>query len=135
MTAGTDSSASPQRAVRILVVDDIPEVRQELRRLLPLLAPVEVVGEAANGLDALERAAALAPDAVVMDLEMPVLDGYEAARRIKQARPGCRVVVLTIHGGEAERQKAALAGADALVGKWEPMDTLVRAVLGESFGS
>jgi len=135
MTARTASSTSHQSALRILIVDDVAEVRQELRRLLPLLAPVEVVGEAANGLDAVQLAAVLAPDTVVMDLEMPVLDGYEATCRIKQARPGCRVVALTIHGGEAERRKAALAGVDAVVGKWESMDTLVRAILGESFGS
>ena len=135
MTAGTPSSTSHQSALRVLVVDDVAEVRRELCRLLPLLAPVEVVGEAANGLDALQLAVALAPDTIVMDLEMPILDGYEAARRIKQAQPGCRVVALTIHGGEAERQKAALAGVDALIVKGAPLDTLVRAILGESFGS
>lgn len=135
MTAGTASFTSQPRALRILLVDDVAEVRRELRRLLPLLAPITVVGDAANGLDALQLAVALAPDAVVMDLEMPVLDGYEAARQIKQARPECRIVALSIHGGAAERQKAALAGMDALVGKWEPMDTLVRAILGGSFGS
>ena len=135
MTARTASSTSHQSALRILVVDDVPEVRQELSRLLPLLAQVEVVGEAGNGLDAVQLAAVLAPDTIVMDLEMPVLDGYEATRRIKQAQPGCRIVVLTIHGGAAERQKAALAGVDALVGKWESLDTLVRAILGGSLES
>jgi DNA-binding NarL/FixJ family response regulator len=135
MTARTASSTSHQSALRILVVDDVPEVRQELCRLLPLLAQVEVVGEAANGLDAVQLAAVLAPDTVVMDLEMPVLDGYEATRRIKQAQSECRIVALTIHGGAAERQKAALAGVDALVGKWESLDTLVQAILGGSLES
>ncbi len=132
MQARFTPSTSRPRELRVLIVDDVAEVRQELQRLLPLLAPVEVVGQAADGFDALQMAATLTPDSIIMDLEMPVLDGYEAARWIKQACPGCRIVALTIHAGAVERRKAALAGIDAFVVKGAPLDVLVQAIFGES---
>jgi two-component system response regulator DesR len=61
-------------------------------------------------------------------MEMPVLNGYDAARRIKTLCPACRVVALTIHGGEAERQRALAAGCDAFVVKGAPLEVLVSAV-------
>jgi DNA-binding NarL/FixJ family response regulator len=114
--------------VRVLIVDDVLQVRQELRGLLSLAGELEVVGEAANGLEAISQAEALRPDVVVMDLEMPVLDGYEATRRIKAVCPACRVVALTIHAGEAERQKALQAGMADVVVKGAPLEVLLRAI-------
>ncbi len=123
------SSSNPDcRALRVLIVDDVPQVRQELRGLLQLTGELEVVGEAANGLEAISQAEALRPDVVVMDLEMPVMDGYEATRQIKTRRPACRVVALTIHGGETERQRAFQAGADSFVVKGAPLETLMEAI-------
>jgi len=122
------SSETPHR-LRILIVDDMPQVRQELCLLLPLASELEVVGEAANGLEAISQVERLHPDAVVLDLEMPVMDGYEAAHRIKSRWPACWVVVLSIHVGEAERQKAALAGADAFLVKGTPIEDLVKAIV------
>ena len=84
-------------------------MRQELRTLLPLTGDIEIVGEAADGREAIRLAQALQPDVVLMDLEMPVLDGYEATRQIKAGSPACRVVALTVHGYEAARQKAVQA--------------------------
>jgi DNA-binding NarL/FixJ family response regulator len=107
----------------------MPQVRQELRLLLSLTGELEIAGEAANGAEAIGQVEALRPDAVVIDLEMPVMDGYEAARQIKTRWPACRVIVLTVHDGEAERQRAAQAGVDAFIVKGAPLDALVKAIL------
>jgi CheY-like chemotaxis protein len=63
-----------------------------------------------------------------MDLEMPVMDGYEAARRIKLLQPSCRVIALSIHAGAAERQQALQAGMTDLIAKGAPLEMLLRAI-------
>jgi DNA-binding NarL/FixJ family response regulator len=113
---------------RVLIVDDSPRVRQELRTLLPLAGDIEIVGEAADGLEAVRLAQALLPEVVLIDLEMPVVDGYEATRQIKAVSPSCRVVALTVHGYEAARQKAVQAGADVFLVKGVSLETLIGAV-------
>ena len=127
-TLGSPSSSNPHRP-RVLIVDDMPQVRQELRLLLPMIGEIEVVGEAANGFEAIGQAEALHPDVVVIDLEMPVMGGYEAARQIKTRWPACRVIALTVHDGEAERQRAAQAGVDVFLVKGAPVEALVSAIL------
>ena len=128
-------SSSNRRRPRVLIVDDMPQVRQELRLLLSLTGDLEVVGEAANGAEAIERAEALRPDVVVMDLEMPVMDGYAAARQIKTRWPACRIIALTVHDGEAERRRAAQAGVDAFIVKGVPVETLLQAIQEKQEGS
>ncbi len=113
---------------RVLIVDDVAEVRQDLHLLLQLTGAVQVVGEASNGAEAIEQAEALRPDAVVMDLEMPVMDGYTATRRIKAAFPSCRVIALTIHGDGTERERALQAGMAEVVVKGERLEVLLRAI-------
>lgn len=113
---------------RVLIVDDNPQVRQELRTLLPLTGDIEIVGEAADGLQAVRLAQALQPEVVLMDLEMPGLDGYEATRQIKAGLPSCRVVTLTVHGYEAARLRAMEAGADVFLEKGAPLGALVNAI-------
>jgi DNA-binding NarL/FixJ family response regulator len=103
-------------------------VREGLRTVLTLAGDIEIVGEARDGLEAVDQAQRLRPDVAVMDLEMPVMDGYEATRRIKAVCPACRVVALTIHAGEAERRSALAAGIDAFIVKGAPVETLVHAV-------
>ena len=115
-------------ATRILIVDDIPQVREDLRTLLTLVGDIEVVGVAINGLDGVRQAKAIRPDAVLMDLEMPVLDGYEATQQIKTFNPGCRIIVLTIHDEEEVRQKAIQSGVDAFIVKGAPVETLVQVI-------
>jgi len=115
-------------AQRVLIVDDSPQVRQELRTLLTLAGDIEIVGEAANGLEAIRLAEALQPEVILMDLEMPVMDGYEAARQIKSRWPACRVVALTVHGYEAARQRASQAGVDVFLVKGVSVETLVQAI-------
>lgn len=115
-------------ATRILIVDDIPQVREDLRTLLTLVGDIEVVGVAINGLDGVRQAKAICPDVVLMDLEMPVLDGYEATQQIKTFNPGCRIIVLTIHDEEEVRQKAIQSGVDAFIVKGAPVETLVQII-------
>jgi DNA-binding NarL/FixJ family response regulator len=116
------------KPIRVLIVDDTPQVCHDLHTLLPLAGHIEIAGEAANGQAAIEQAAALRPDVVLMDLEMPIMDGCEAARQIKAGHPACRVIALTIHDGGAERQRAAQAGVDAFVVKGAPLETLLQAI-------
>ncbi len=119
-------------ALRIIIVDDVAAVRRDLRTLLTLAGNLKVVGEAANGDEAVRLADALRPDVVLMDLDMPVLNGLDATVRIKAHDPECRVVVLTIHAGEAERRQASEAGADCFVVKGAPLASLMEAILGST---
>jgi DNA-binding NarL/FixJ family response regulator len=115
---------------RVLIVDDVPQVRRELRILLPLLDAIDIVGEADNGQDAIELATTLRPDVIIMDVEMPIVDGLTATRSIKQQYPACppRVVILSIHNDEAVRSKARLAGADDFIDKGDPLAALLQAI-------
>lgn len=113
---------------RVLIVDDSPQVRRELRTLLTLAGDIEIVGEAANGLEAIQMAQVLQPQVVLMDLEMPVLDGYEATRQIRARQLACRVVALTVYGDPASRAQAAAAGADAFLVKGVPVESLMQAI-------
>jgi two-component system nitrate/nitrite response regulator NarL len=122
------TSCTERSRWRVLIVDDSPQVRQELCTLLPLAGDIEIVGEAVDGQEAIRLAQALQPDVVLMDLEMPVLDGYEATRQIKAGSPSCRVVALTVHGYEAARQKAMQAGADLFLVKGAAVESLVQAI-------
>ena len=114
--------------LQVLIVDDSPQVRQELRTLLTLAGDIEIVGEATDGLEAVRLAEALQPDVILMDLEMPVMDGYEAALQIKSRWPACRVVALTVHGYETARQKASQSGVDVFLVKGVSVETLVQAI-------
>lgn len=114
--------------IRVLIVDDVERVRQDLCTFLTLAGDIEIVGEAGNGLEAVQMAKALQPQVILMDLEMPVLDGYEATRQIKRQQPACRVIILSIHGGNAEQQGVLRAGADDFIVKGAPLETLLQAI-------
>ncbi len=114
--------------IRILIVDDMAQVRQGLSTILQLADDFEVVGEACNGLEAIRAAEEVRPDVILMDLAMPVLGGLEATRRIKKQRPEIGVVILTIHGSEEVREQAARAGSDAFIEKEAPTETLITTI-------
>ena len=118
--------------IRVLIVDDVERVRQDLRTFLTLAGNIDVIGEASNGREAVNLVRLLEPQVVLMDLEMPILDGYAATRQIKSLQPSCRVIALTIHTETTEQQRAAEAGVDVFVIKGAPMETLVEAVFGAS---
>lgn len=95
--------------IRILIADDAKNVRHSLRLLMDNEADVVVVGEAADGIEAVEKVVELQPDLVLMDAQMPRLDGIQATRLLKEAFPRVKVIVLTVY---ADRLlEALLAGA------------------------
>ena len=97
--------------IAVLIADDHPFVRHGLRTFLETLDDVEVVGEAGNGAEAVEQAARLVPDVVLMDLVMPELDGVEATRRIRAESPTTKVIVLTSFDADEQVFPAIKAGA------------------------
>ena len=114
--------------IRLLIADDHAVVRRGLRLFLDLQPDLEVVGEAADGHEAVAQAAELAPDVVVMDVTMPGLDGIAATRALREAVPGSAVVILTLHDDTATRSRALAAGAIALIAKHQPPNDLLAAI-------
>jgi DNA-binding NarL/FixJ family response regulator len=106
-----------RRPLRVLLVDDQPLFLELLVLTVELDERLEVVGEAANGLEATRLAQALEPDLVLMDLDMPVLDGIEATHRIRQALPGVSVVIVTGSDAAEDVERARRAGAAGYVTK------------------
>lgn len=127
---------SPPR-IRVLIADDQALFREGLRTLLSTRPEVEVVGEAANGLEALAMAAQLQPAVVLMDLQMPEMDGIQATVRMRDRHPDIPVLVLTTFDDDANLFGALRAGAAGYLLKDVSSDTLVAALLaatrGESF--
>ena len=103
--------------VRILIADDQAHVRKGLQLVLELEDDLEVVGTAANGLEAVDLAEHLRPDVILMDLSMPHLDGFEAARRIRDKGLPASVIVMSTACNPVSRQQAEQAGAVALIEK------------------
>ena len=122
-----------ERQARVLIADDRQTTRRGLRALLSLVPQVDVIGEAADGQQSVELVAETRPDMVLMDMHMPVMDGVEATRRIKEQWPAVRVIALTLH---AKYRAAALeAGADAFLLKDGKPDLLLDAILAQVHGS
>jgi len=115
-------------SVRIVVADDQPLVRVGLRKILEVRPDFEVVGEAADGEQAVDAARRLGPDVVLMDIRMPVLDGLEATRRIVQGVSGSRVLVLTTFGRNEYVYESLRAGASGFLLKDAPPEELLAAV-------
>ncbi len=122
-------SLPPQdRNIRVLLVDDHAVVRQGLRMFLEMQGDMEVVGEGTNGIQAVELAAQLNPDVILLDLLMPQMDGVEATRKILQHNPHSRVLILTSFGEDDKVFPAIRAGAQGyLLKDIQPRD-LVQAV-------
>lgn len=95
------------RKSRILVADDSAEQRRVLRKLLAGSSHLEICGEAVDGMDAVEQATALYPDLVILDLDMPRLNGLEAARKIHAAMPALPLLLMTFHHIDPDLQKEA----------------------------
>ncbi len=113
---------------RVLVVDDHPVVRGGLVAWLAAQDDLDVVGEAADGLEALAQVAATAPDVVLMDLRMPRMDGVTAIERLAATHPGVKVLVLTTYDTDADIVRAVAAGATGYLLKDAPLPQLADAV-------
>jgi two-component system response regulator DesR len=133
MSSTNTPSKQDQSRMKLLIVDDMPQVRQDLRQLLELTGLFEIVAEAGDGLEAVQQVENYSPEAVVMDLEMPGLDGYKALQMIKARNPVVRVIILSTYGGPEERRRSHLIGADGFVMKGERYEILVDALLGKNF--
>ena len=114
--------------IRVLVADDHPIVRAGIVGLLSAAADIDVVGEAADGIDAVRLAAELEPDLVLMDLRMPALDGAEATARIIGARPTAKVLVLTTYETDEHILGAIEAGASGYLLKAAPEAEILAGV-------
>ena len=114
--------------LRIVVADDHAIVRQGLKLLIDKQPDMTVVGEAADGNRVLERARALEPDIVVMDISMPGMNGLIATRALKQAQPDVAVIVLTRHDEDTHLEELLRAGASGYVLKQSPPPELLQAI-------
>ncbi len=117
------SATTPE--IRILIVDDLAQVREELEEILQLTAGFNVIGAAVDGLKAIQLAEKLSPDIVLMDVEMPGLDGFDTAQQIKSRQLAKLVVMLSIHSRHENWQRVQETGVDAYVEKGEGINTLV----------
>ena len=111
----------------VLIADDQALVRVGLRKILEAEPDTSIVGEASDGEDAIEACRRLRPDVVLMDIRMPVLDGIEATRRIVDALPGTRVLILTTFGLDGYVYDALHAGASGFMLKDAPPEEIGRA--------
>jgi DNA-binding NarL/FixJ family response regulator len=129
MSTMTHPTTAPgaRRTIRVLLVDDHRMLREGLRRSIESYG-FEVVGEAADGEAAVRMAAALQPDVALLDVTMPVLDGIETCRRIRQGHPTVRVVMLTMHADRDIVTRAAKAGASGYLAKSCSTDELAEAL-------
>ncbi len=120
--------AAPGGTPRVLICDDHPITRQGIRGMLERSGDVEVVGEASDGVQAVELARELGPDVVLMDLGMPRADGVTAMERILERDPAARVLVLTSFESAEDVERAIRAGATGYMLKDAPTEELLRAI-------
>jgi DNA-binding NarL/FixJ family response regulator len=114
--------------IKVLIVDDHTLVRDGIRALLALVADIKVIGEAANGKEALEKVKKLAPDVVLMDLAMPIMSGLESTRRIRKRFPGTKVLALTQYEDREYVVPTIEAGARGFVSKAAAFSELASAI-------
>jgi pilus assembly protein CpaE len=102
---------TPSNKITLLIVDDIPETRENLRKLLYFEPDIEIVGTAASGREAIEQAKALQPNIVLMDINMPDMDGIAASQEISHAAPMCQVIMMSVQSEADYLRRSMLAGA------------------------
>jgi two-component system NarL family response regulator len=123
-----DTSARKDDAIRVLIVDDHALFRRGLQMVLEGEADIDVVGEASDGHEAVERAERTTPDVVLMDVRMPKRSGIEATRAIKEVLPSSKILMLTISDEEADLYEAIKAGASGYLLKEISIEEVANAV-------
>jgi DNA-binding NarL/FixJ family response regulator len=123
-------AAAPQtrRRIRVLLADDQPIIRRMVRRTLQEHPHFEVCGEAENGDQAVKQARLIQPDVVVLNITMPVLNGFQAAREIRKQVPRPAIVILSTHADKYFIEQAKEIGVQAYVSKTKVNEALVKAV-------
>jgi DNA-binding NarL/FixJ family response regulator len=116
--------------IRVLLADDHPLVRCGISKLLDRATGIEVIGEAADGVAALQQTIELQPDVLVLDVEMPGLRGDEVARRIRALSLPVRILVLSVYYNEQQISELLASGVDGYVAKHEAIETIVAAIQG-----
>ncbi|MBI2333485.1 MAG: response regulator transcription factor [Chloroflexi bacterium] len=117
---------------RILIVDDAPEVRESLRWLLEDEPGLTVIGDVATGDEAIQMTVSLKPDLVLLDIELPDMDGFDVTRQIKALLNPPRIVILSMHNDVLYRKRGMDAGCDAFIGKemgWSGLLPVLQRVL------
>ncbi|MBU4263456.1 MAG: response regulator transcription factor [Proteobacteria bacterium] len=123
------------KKIRVMLVDDHDVVRSGLKSLLGMDPQIEIVGEAANGAEALARIPEFGPEVVVMDISMPTMDGMEATRRISATFPECLVLALTVHEDKQYFFEMLAAGAKGYITKQAAAEELVSAIKAVASGN
>jgi DNA-binding NarL/FixJ family response regulator len=114
--------------LRILIADDHETVRKGVCAILMAHENIKICGEAANGEEAVQMAFELKPDLIVLDLSMPVLDGFSAAKQIRKALPSVPILILSMQNGQRVAREAQLAGAQGFISKSEAGQVLLEAI-------
>lgn len=113
---------------RVAICDDVADFRNLLTLMLGRARDLEVIGEASNGMEAIELVRVQAPDVLLLDVAMPVMDGLAALPRLREVSPDTRVILLTGFGSERIRQEARQAGVALYLEKGAPADVVVDAI-------
>jgi pilus assembly protein CpaE len=119
--------SEPQK-INVLIVDDIAETRENIRKLLQFEANIEVIGVARSGTEAIRVSGETNPDVVLMDINMPDMDGITATERIRSKMPGVQIVILSVQSDPNYMRKAMLAGARDFLTKPPDLDELISAI-------
>ena len=114
--------------IKVMIVDDLRETRQSVSKMLQFDLEIEVVAEAENGRDAINKAEKLMPDVILMDVNMPDMDGITATKKITQTVPKCQIIIMSVQSDTPYMRKAMLAGARDFLMKPFSLDELHRAV-------
>jgi pilus assembly protein CpaE len=112
------------KRIRVLIVDDISDTRESIRRLLQFEDDIEVVGEASSGSEAIMFAEMNQPDIILMDINMPEMDGIRTTELMTQRAPGCSVIIMSVQGEQAYKHRALMAGARDYIVKPFSIDEL-----------
>ena len=121
-------NTQPIKRITVLLAEDHTSVRKSLKILLELDGSIEVIGEAINGVEAVQLAGSLQPQVVVMDLAMPLLTGLQATQQITASSPGTKVLILSAHSDQEYIRQAMTYGASGYLVKQSSVDVLARAV-------